>query len=222
MKLDERLALCASFVREYSKIADIGTDHAYLPVYLIKSGRADHAVAADVRVGPLENAKKNISENGLSDRIKTVLSDGLEKISSDEADDIVIAGMGGELIVKIIEAAPWLKNSSKHLILQPMTRAEELREYLCREGFRIITEKACISCKKSYSVILCEYDGAERECSDVYRYIGELDNDKSMEAERYKYVINEKLKKKIKGYNEGSEEYKRLNDLIDYLDSGKE
>ena len=222
MKLDERLALCASFVREYSKIADIGTDHAYLPVYLIKSGRADHAVAADVRVGPLENAKKNISENGLSDRIKTVLSDGLEKISSDEADDIVIAGMGGELIVKIIEAAPWLKNSSKHLILQPMTRAEELREYLCREGFRIITEKACISCKKSYSVILCEYDGAERECSDVYRYIGELDNDKSTEAERYKYVINEKLKKKIKGYNEGSEEYKRLNDLIDYLDSGKE
>lgn len=222
MKLDERLALCASFVREYSKIADIGTDHAYLPVYLIKSGRADHAVAADVRVGPLENAKKNISENGLSDRIKTVLSDGLEKISPDEADDIVIAGMGGELIVKIIEAAPWLKNSSKHLILQPMTRAEELREYLCREGFRIITEKACISCKKSYSVILCEYDGAERECSDVYRYIGELDNDKSMEAERYKYVINEKLKKKIKGYNEGSEEYKRLNDLIDYLDSGKE
>ena len=222
MKLDERLALCASFVREYSKIADIGTDHAYLPVYLIKRGTANHAVAADVRLGPIKKKKKNISENGLSDRIKTVLSDGLEKISPDEADDIVIAGMGGELIVKIIEAAPWLKNSSKHLILQPMTRAEELREYLCREGFRIITEKACISCKKSYSVILCEYDGAERECSDVYRYIGELDNDKSMEAERYKYVINEKLKKKIKGYNEGSEEYKRLNDLIDYLDSGKE
>ena len=204
MKIDERLSLCASFVRENKKVADIGTDHAYLPVYLVKSGKTDFAIAADIRIGPLENAAGNISENGLDDRIKTVLSDGLENISPDEADDIVIAGMGGELIARIIENAPWLKCSEKHLILQPMTRAEELRAYLCGNGFRIICEKACISCKKCYSVMLCEFDGIIRECSDLYRYIGDVEKDKSFEAGRYMYVVSEKLKKKIRGFSEGT------------------
>ena len=89
MKLDNRLSLCAEFVRQGAKTADIGTDHAYLPVYLVQSGRTDFAVAADVRVGPLENARGNIAESGLENKIKTVLSDGLEKISPDEAEDIV-------------------------------------------------------------------------------------------------------------------------------------
>lgn len=215
MKLDERLALCASFVRRDKKIADVGTDHAYLPIWLVKQGITYSAVAADIRVGPLKNAENNIAENGLSDRIQTVLSDGLEKISPDEADDIVIAGMGGELMIKIIESAPWLKNNEKRLILQPMTRAEELREYLCTAGFCIMEEKACISCKKSYSVMLCCYDGKVRECDDIYRYVGDLSKDKSSEALRYIYVVNEKLKKKIKGYEKGTEEYEKTAALID-------
>ena len=218
LKLDERLSLCASFVREKKMVADIGTDHAYLPVYLVKSGKTNFAVAADVRVGPLENAAGNIAENGLSDRIKTVLSDGLDKISPEETDDIVIAGMGGELIARIIEDAPWLKNSEKHLILQPMTRAEELRSYLSRSGFRIISEKACISCKKCYSVMLCEYDGIIRECSDLYRYIGDLVSDESIEAGRYIYIVTEKLKKKIKGFGRDTSEYESLSSIITQLE----
>ena len=111
MKLDERLSLCAQMVRDGAAVADIGTDHAYLPVYLVECGKIHKAIAADVREGPLENAKGNISKNGFDQQIKTVLSDGLEKISPDEADDIVIAGMGGELIIRIISAAAWLKDS---------------------------------------------------------------------------------------------------------------
>ena len=218
MKLDERLALCAEFVREGVSVADIGTDHAYLPVYLVKSGKTENAVAADVRPGPLENAKGNIVRNGLESRIKTVLSDGLERISPDEADDIVIAGMGSELIIRIIEAAPWLRDSGKHLILQPMTRAEELREFLCRSGFEIVREKACISCKKTYSVMLCAFDGRIRECDDRYMYAVELYNDKSPEAKRYIYVVNEKLKKKIRGCEIGTEDFNRLSALIDEFD----
>ena len=215
MKLDERLAQCAEFVREGASVADIGTDHAYLPVYLVKSGKTKKAVAADVRVGPLENAKGNIIRNGLESSIKTVLSDGLEKIGPDEADDIVIAGMGSELIIRIIEAAPWLRDGKKHLILQPMTRAEKLRKYLCRSGFEIISERACISCKKTYSVMLCAFDGKERECDDRFMYVGELYDDNSPQAGRYIYVVNEKLKKKIKGFESTSEEYIRLAALID-------
>ena len=80
MKLDERLSLCAQMVRDGAAVADIGTDHAYLPVYLVECGKIHKAIAADVREGPLENAKGNISKNGFDQQIKTVLSDGLEKI----------------------------------------------------------------------------------------------------------------------------------------------
>lgn len=214
MKLDERLLLCVSFVRKNVKIADIGTDHAYLPVYLVQSGNNDHAVAADIREKPLENARKNIAENGLTEQIKTVLSDGLDKISSEQADDIIIAGMGGEMIVKIIDSTPWVKSESKHLILQPMTRAEELRKYLCENGFRIEEEKACISCKKTYSVMLCIYDGIIREFDDKYLYIGNLDKSDDKSAKRYISVVNEKLKKKIKGFGKDTSEYERFNKLI--------
>ena len=123
--------------------------------------------------------------------------------------------MGSELIIRIIEAAPWLRDSKKHLILQPMTRAEELRKYLCRSGFEIISERACISCKKTYSVMLCAFDGKERECDDRFMYVGELYDDNSPQAGRYIYVVNEKLKKKIKGFESTSEEYIRLAALID-------
>lgn len=217
MKLDERLMLCASFVRDGIKAVDVGTDHAYLPVYLVKSGKIKEAVASDVREGPLSNAKNNIQKNGLSEQIRTVLSDGLAEIMPAQADDIIIAGMGGELIIKIIDAACWLKDSDKHLILQPMTRAEELREYLCKNGFYIQKEKACISCKKTYSVMLCVYDGKIRECSDKFRYVGNLDQDGSPEAERYIDVVCEKLKKKIKGFEKGMPEYDSLYRLIGIL-----
>lgn len=135
-RLGNRLALCASMVREGTKLADIGTDHAYLPIWLARKGRISSAIAADV--SPCRCVPRNrISAATMwRNRLPPRLSDGLRALSPDEAGDIVLAGMGGELIIRLIGEAPWLKAGDKRLILQPMTSAEELRRFLEREGLR--------------------------------------------------------------------------------------
>lgn len=196
--LDERLALCASFVREGTRLADIGTDHAYLPIRLALDGRIEKGIAADIREKPLKSAEINIKKFGAKN-IKTVLSNGLRAVSPEDAYDIVIAGMGGELIASIIKNAPWLCEDNRRLILQPMTRAELLRCFLYENGFNIINEKACVCAKKVYSVIVCEYDGINRNYDDAMKYIGKLCDD--MTPESYIYIENviKKLQKKISG-----------------------
>lgn len=217
-RLDERLSLCAEFVRQGTTLADVGTDHAYLPVWLALNGKIQSAVACDVRVGPLENAKSNIARYGVGDVITTVLSDGLDNVPSDAARDIVFAGMGGELTAAIIMRTQWLRDKDKRLILQPMTRADSLRSFLCENGFYIQDEKACISGNKSYSVMVCHYDGVIRKYTDIFRYIGLLETDLSYESKRYIYVINEKLKKKLRGFAVDSNEYIKIQDITAKLD----
>ena len=151
--LDNRLALCADFVRDGAKVADIGTDHAYLPVWLCRIGRCDTAIAADINPLPLERGIETINNSGLNNRIEARLSNGLEKISGDEADDIVIAGMGGELISQIIENWEFSKDRSKHFILQPMTKSEELMRWLFANGFSVIKRDCCTAANKCYTVV---------------------------------------------------------------------
>ena len=217
-RLDNRLALCASFVREGTRLVDVGTDHAYLPVWLALNGKIESAVACDVRVGPLENAKNNIQQYHTETIVSAVLSDGLDKIDPENALDIVMAGMGGELIAKIIKKQQWLCDNRRRLILQPMTRAESLRLFLCENGFRIVNEKACVSGKKAYSVMVCEYDGIKREPDEEFQYIGLLAGNSSYEAKRYIHTVNEKLKKKLRAYDENSEAYQRLAILTKHFD----
>lgn len=212
--LDNRLALCASFVREGTRLVDVGTDHAYLPVWLAINGKISCAVACDVRVGPLRNARNNIRNYHVENVVSAVLSDGLDNINPKDALDVVIAGMGGELIAKIIQKQQWLCDNKRRLILQPMTRAESLRLFLCKNGFKIFEEKACVSGKKSYSVMVCSYDGIRRECSDKFKYAGLLSDDDSPDAKRYIFTVNNKLKKKIKSYDIDSQEYKDIYSLI--------
>lgn len=195
---DERLSLCASFVREGTRLADIGTDHGYLPIGLAAEGKIESAVAADIREKPLKSAERNIEKFGVKN-VKTVLSDGLKEISPEDAYDIVIAGMGGELIASIIENAPWLCEGNRRLILQPMTRADSLRSFLCANGFNIIAEKACVCSKKVYSVIVSEYDGKRRECPADFKYLGLLINESGLERDLYIESVERKLKKKING-----------------------
>ena len=121
MKLDSRLMAIADLVRKDKVFADIGTDHAYLPVYLVENRIINCAIAADLRVGPLENAKETVVSHNLSDKIELRLSDGLDNFSENEVQEIAVAGMGGLLISSFIERTDWLKNSNVHLILQPMT-----------------------------------------------------------------------------------------------------
>lgn len=120
------------------RIIDVGTDHAYLPLYLVSSGKCSYAVASDIAAGPLSNAAETI--RGFEDRIRLVLSDGLSGVSEDDADCVVIAGMGGDMIERIIGVSGW-SFDGKTLILQPMTKLPQLRKWLWEAGFDVLDER---------------------------------------------------------------------------------
>lgn len=197
--LDSRLSLCASFVRQDSKLADIGTDHAYLPVWLCQNGVCKSAIAADINPEPLSRGQLTIAQAGLEDKVKTRLSDGLKSISADEADDIVIAGMGGELIAKIILDCEYSRDKDKRFILQPMTKSELLIERLCQNGFEILSQDCCVASNKCYTVLLVQYSGEKRAYSEVYPYICELKPKENETHLRFIKAHIERLLKKANG-----------------------
>ncbi len=172
--LDSRLRIAAEFVRQGSRVADIGTDHAFLPVALVSEGRSPSAIASDVRQGPAENARRNIAEAALSDRISVRLGNGLATVGPDEVDDIVIAGMGGETVAAILEQAPWVKNERYRLILQPMTRAEKLRAYLFQNGFTVEEERVTCVGGHWYTVLCASYIGRMIEADEALCYVGRI------------------------------------------------
>lgn len=172
-QLDARLQLCANFVRPGAKLVDIGTDHAYLPVWLEKQGLIRSAVAADIRSGPLANAEENLRRYE-TEHITVRMSNGLEAILPEEAEDIVIAGMGGELIAQILAQVPWVRQEERRLILQPMTCAPELREYLRNNGFVVLQEEAVESRSHVYSVMLVQWQKEPVVTGEWYPYIGIL------------------------------------------------
>ncbi len=157
--LDARLRAAAAYVRQEAYFADIGTDHAYLPVFLLEEGRISHAVAADIGEGPLKNAATTVREAGYTDRIDLVQTDGLIGLEEYGLTDIAICGMGGELIASILDAAPFVRNPDIRLILQPMSRAAHLRNYLAREGYVIESETLCRANKRLYACLCVTYRG---------------------------------------------------------------
>lgn len=174
IKLDSRLLSVASLVRKGSTVADVGTDHAYVVAYLMENGIIEKAIASDINKGPLENARQTLIDCGITDKVTLILSDGLQNIPENSADDIVIAGMGGILISEILEKAPWVKNEKVQIIAQPMTHAETLRKWLCENGFEIRREVASTDGKRFYVAISAEYTGNKAEKSKAYYYVGEL------------------------------------------------
>lgn len=164
-KLNGRLCSAASFVRQGAVVADIGTDHAYLPIFLIKEGIAKYAFAADINEGPLAKAEENIKKSGLESLIECRLLDGAAGLLGLGITDYAICGMGGELIADIIERAPQLKQKEIRLILQPMSRQEHLRAYLWRAGFNIFAEAYSFDSGKDYVCFAAEYCGDSREVS---------------------------------------------------------
>ena len=174
INLDQRLSLCAELVRVGAKLADIGTDHAYLPVHLALSGKIESAIAADINEDPLSRGKQTIDKHDAAHIVSTRLSDGLADFSADEVTDIVIAGMGADTIISIISAAPWLKDKSKRLILQPMTKSERVIAFLYDNGFEIELQKCCIAEGKPYNVMCVSYTGHSEPCSEYFSYTGKL------------------------------------------------
>ena len=200
LRLDERLSMCAKLVRPGKRVVDVGTDHAYLAIWLALNEVASRVVATDLREGPLLNAKQNIIKYGAVERVETRLSDGLDAIIAEEAEDVVLAGIGGELIIKIMARAPWLRDGEKHLILQPMSAEQELREFLAQDGFTVVDEQAVTCYGKVYTVMSVFFRGGAVPTDELYPYIGRL-GDNLSEANRL-YIAREirDLKNKQKGY----------------------
>lgn len=193
-----RLSLCADMARRGSRLADIGTDHGYLPIELCLSGRIPSALACDINPLPLRSAQENIAKYSLSDRIKTRLSDGLKEVSADEADDIVAAGMGGELIRGILSAAPWIKDKEKRLVLQPMTHHDDLIKWLYENGFGIDRQQAVYDENKYYTVISASYTGRIKKLSLYEATVGRLDASDQLSRGFLSRCLNN-LRNKCKG-----------------------
>ena len=149
-ELSKRLLTVASMVENDSVVADIGTDHAYIPIYLVEQGVCKKAIAMDVNPGPLERAREHILASGLSEQIVTRLSDGLAKLSENEADTYVIAGMGGPLMVSILARRMDLLQKGKTLVLQPQSEIGEVREFLIHNHYKIIREEMFYDMEKTY------------------------------------------------------------------------
>lgn len=215
VKIDERLKAVASLVREGSRVADIGTDHAYLLCYLLNSGKIPSGVAADLRVGPLENAERTVKEYGLSDKVQLILSDGLEKVPENSADDIVIAGMGGILISEIISRAAWLMNENINIVAQPMTHAEYLRKFFVDNCFEINREVTATDGKRYYCIMSARYTGVKADKTPSYYYLGELLKNKDDITKQYLNKMLYSIEKKYKAQSEaGVEDNENLSELI--------
>lgn len=173
MKLDKRLLVCAEMT-EGSFVCDIGTDHGYLPAYLLKTGKCLNAIAADIGEKPLAAAKATFENEEISGG-RLILSDGLKNIPLEGVTDIVIAGMGGELISRILDADDRVHTCGAAFILQPMTRASVLRKFLADKGFEVTEERAVWDGEFAYSVMKCRYTGVPYEISDVREQTGLTD-----------------------------------------------
>ncbi|MDR1117015.1 MAG: class I SAM-dependent methyltransferase [Oscillospiraceae bacterium] len=151
--ISPRLRRIAGLIRPGDRIWDVGTDHAKLPVWLIKNGIIGFAAASDIRSGPLESARRNAEVHLVSDRIRFILCDGLSGGGAEMADTIIIAGMGGETIAEILKNALWTAEEGIRLILQPMTASAELRKFLFMGDYTVKAEYIACEREKSYLII---------------------------------------------------------------------
>lgn len=141
IKLSRRLEAIVRHIPPTGGVADVGTDHGYIPIFLLQNGFEGKIDATDINPCPLNSAKRTAAEQGLSDRISFHLCNGLSALDGEDTESVVIAGMGGETISSILEAAPWTKEGNRLLILQPMSKSERLRIWLSKNGYRILTEE---------------------------------------------------------------------------------
>ena len=174
LDLDERLKLAASFVRPNAVFADIGCDHGRLSVYLIQQCAAKSGFACDIRPQPLEKARQLIARKNLQDKITPVLTDGLNNMQGKNISDVIIAGIGGEVLAHIIQEAPFLKNSSVRIILQPQSKEHLLRKTLYNLGFAIEHEECVRSGRFLYTVMVASFCGNCVEIDDFFAYTGLL------------------------------------------------
>lgn len=218
MELTKRLLAAASFVRGGAYLIDVGTDHAYLPIYLAEKGIISSATASDINEGPCESARGHIAENGFADKINVVRANGLAGHAARGKTDVVIAGMGGALICEILEKADFIKSGDVRLILQPMRNVPDLRAYLAANGFEITDEALAREEDRIYEIICAEYSGKASKYSELQLLIGDknIENRASDEALFAAFCKKQAtaLKKKIGGMKKGGADAAREEALL--------
>lgn len=161
MHLTPRLRTIMEQVPHGAKLADIGTDHAFIPTALLRQGKIQSAIASDIKSGPLESAARTAQQFGVSDCLTLRLGAGMQTIYPAEADTIVIAGMGGETIAQIIHDSPWALDGNHLLLLQPMTAQPQLRQYLYAHGGQILKETLCMERQRMYTILTVRGGGVK-------------------------------------------------------------
>ena len=170
---DARLTAAAEFVRQGARLADVGTDHAYLPVSLLRQGVISFAVASDISEGPLAHARETAAIAGIGeDRLRLVCTDGLTGLDTYGLTDIAICGMGGEGIAKILAAALFVRDPAIRLILQPMTRGFVLRRYLAENGFKIERENLACVRRHVYACLCVSFTGEPYSLTPIEAVLG--------------------------------------------------
>ena len=178
VKISERLKMAASLVSDGNVLADVGTDHGYVPIYLLQQQRIPRAIAMDINRGPLERADEHIKLYGMTDYIETRLSDGVAAIHPGEADTILIAGMGGGLVIHILTAGEEGCKAAKELVLQPQSELERVRRFLAESGYVLEAEEMVKEEGKYYPMMRVHYEPDAKWCEDevceVFYQYGEM------------------------------------------------
>lgn len=191
LPLSPRLLACAGLVAKGDRVADIGCDHGYLSIYLLKNGIARSVIASDIHEGPLQSAMRNARKFGVQENIAFYLSDGVRNIPRD-FDTLVCAGMGGDTMVHILESAPWLRNEQYRLVLQCQSKTPLLRRYLSKKGWRITEESVLRDGKFMYTVMEVYYqpDYPRLTAGEWYFPPALLENPSEAVPEYYSWVVS--------------------------------
>ena len=204
MQLSQRLLAVADLASAGHCLADVGTDHGYIPIYLMEKGKYERAIAMDVRKGPLLRAEENRKIHGFEDRMDLRLSDGVAALREGEADTVVIAGMGGETIIAILSAAAWTKDGAHTLLLQPMTKTADLRKWLAVNEYRFTEER--LVWDKNYLYPVLRVTGGEcPQLTELQALTGVLLADDPLYGE-YLTQHKEKLRRAAEGLRRSGRE----------------
>jgi tRNA (adenine22-N1)-methyltransferase len=199
MELGIRLNKIASMVDNCECIADIGTDHAYIPIFLVQENLCNKAIASDINHGPVMKAESNVSNHNLENRIQCRQGGGLTTLKPGEAQCAIIAGMGGNLIRDIIEDSMEVFKELSSAILQPVQNPEVLRQYVYNSGYKIIDEELCYEDGKYYEMMKISYSDNYREAEPIFYEISQVLIEKKHPL--IKQYISYKLNKYNKIYN---------------------
>lgn len=204
IELSNRLKTISNLINNVKSIVDVGTDHGYIPIYLVGNNILDYAVASDINKGPVEKAKNNVKDYNLGNKISCRLGGGLTTVKPKEVDAAIIAGMGGNLIRDIIEESKGVFKTLNYAVLQPVQNPEVLREYIYKSGYTILDEVIVKDEEKYYEIIKVKYDSNKREVEPIYYEISEILLNKKEPL--FKEYIKFKLNKYTRVYENLNEE----------------